>query len=84
MKSNFKLWSLRLYHTIRGYFMLKKFVHGKYYSTKHIPNTRYYYNEGNEFYAAFAAVVCPGVAYEDQRKNTFKTWEISVINLTEC
>ena len=64
--------------------MLKKFKHGKYYATKHILNSRFYYNKGNEFYEAFMASVGMGIVYQDQRKRTFKNWEISILNLKEC
>lgn len=84
MKSKtFKEKTFRLYHSIRGYFMLKKFKHGHYYHTRHFPNTRFYYNKGNEFYEAFSAVVCPGVAYQDQRRKVFKNWEVSILGLRE-
>ena len=79
MKSNFKKWTLRSYHSIRGWFMLMGFKHGEYYRSKHFPNTRFYYNKGNEFYSAFMANV-GFVTYEDQRKRTFKNWEISLFD----
>lgn len=78
-----KLKIFRAYHSIRGWNMLRKFKHGKYYSTPQIKNTRFYYNKDHEFYAAYVGYVCPGVAYTDQRKKTFKNWEISILNLKE-
>lgn len=83
MKSSLKLKILRAYHSIRGRRMLKRFKHGRYYVSKNIPNHRYYYNKGHEFFVAYEAYVCPGVTYFDQKKTTFENWEISVLNFKE-
>lgn len=69
----------KAYYSIKGFFIRKKMKRGKYYVTKHIPNTRFMYRGKNVFYRAFAAQVGP-VTYTSQEEKTYKFWEIGVLN----
>lgn len=69
----------KAYYSIKGFFIRKKMKRGKYYVTKHIPNTRFMYRGKNVFYRAFAAQV-GSVTYTSQEEKTYKFWEIGVLD----
>ena len=82
-KETFKKKIVRLYYTIKGWNIERKMKVGKYYVSKHIPNSRLMYRGNHTFYQAYAASPYPGVIIEDQRKRTFKYWEIGIFDFKE-
>lgn len=80
-KETLKKRIVRLFYTIKGWNTERKMKVGEYYSSKHIPNSRLMYRGNHTFYQAFMAVVSPiGAVFEDQRKRTFKYWEIGILD----
>ena len=79
-KQTLKLRITRLYYTIKGWNIERKMVVGNYYSTEHIPNSRFMYRGKRTFYRAYAKYVCPGVVFESQEKKVYKHWEIGVLD----
>lgn len=78
-KEPFRRKLVRLFYTIKGWFKTRKMIVGEYYVSKYIPNSRLMWRGNNTFYQAYAASPCPGVIYEDQRKKTYKYWEIGIL-----
>lgn len=85
MKNNdsFKMKIVRAFFSIKGWFITRKMSVGQYYTSKHIPNSRFMYRGGHLFYQAYAASPYPGVAITDQRKKEYKYWEIGVLNFKQ-
>ena len=79
-KEPFKKRLVRLFYSIKGWFMEHKMVIGEYYTTPHLKNQRLMYRGNRTFYVAFAVSPYPGVAYMDQRKEQYKYWEIGILN----
>lgn len=79
-KESLKKKITRLYFSVKGFFIEKKMKNGMYYTTEHIPNSKFMYVGNRMFYRAFVKQVCPGVVYQDQDKVTYKYWEIGILN----
>lgn len=79
-KEPFRRKLVRLFYTIKGFFAEKNMRTGLYYSSAHLPNSRYMYVGNKTFYRAFVKEVCPGVAYSSQDKVTYKYWEIGILD----
>lgn len=79
-KETLKKRIVRFYYSVKGWNIERKMEIGKYYSSKHIPNSRLMYRGNHTFYQAYAASPCPGVIVEDQRKRTFRYWEIGILD----
>lgn len=71
---------IRLFFSIKGFFMEKKMKNGMYYVSKHFPDSRFMYVGKKMFYKATAKVVCPGVAYTSQDSVTCKYWQIGIFD----
>lgn len=73
----FKYCALKWLMAIKRNFYFK---HGEYYASPHIPDKRYMYNKGNEFFCAFSANVGFGVTYQSQYRAKFKDWELGILD----
>jgi len=78
-KESLKKKITRLYFSVKGFFIEKKMKNGMYYTTEQIPNSRFMYVGNRMFYKAFAVSPAPGVVYTDQKKVTYKFWEIGIL-----
>ena len=72
----------KTYYTIKGFFIERKMQKGKYYTSKHISNSRFIYCGKRTFYKAFAAM-CGPVEYHSQEEKTYKCWEIGVLDFKQ-
>ncbi len=79
-KEPFRRKLVRFYFTVKGFFREKKLKSGQYYTSRHIPNSRFMYVGKKMFYKATAKVICPGVAYTSQDSVTYKYWEIGILD----
>lgn len=81
----FKYRTLKWLMAIKGWRKRKfYFKHGEYYVSPHIPNKRYMYNKGHEFYCAFTANVGFGVTYQSQYCAKFKDWELGILDFKKA
>ena len=79
-KENFRRRLVKAYYAIKGWSIARKMKVGEYYSSEHINNSRFMYRGKHLFYEAFLASPYPGVVYQEQRKRTFKYWEIGIFD----
>ena len=70
---------IKIYYTIKGFFIERNMQKGEYYASKHISNSRFMYRGKRTFYKAFAAM-CGPVEYHSQEEKTYKFWEIGVLD----
>lgn len=71
---------VKFFYSVKGWNIERKMKIGDYYTSKHVPNSRYMYRGKHLFYEAFMASPYPGVVYQEQRKRTFKYWEIGIFD----